>query len=257
MIKPSWPAPVKVRAVITQTQFLPQQPGFSREPFGAFNLATHVGEAPQVVAANRRLLTEYFSLAPVQWLEQVHGTDVYNAISCALPPRADAVYTRKLGLPLAVLTADCLPVLFCTRAADEVAVAHAGWRGLANGVLVQTLKAFSADPSQIIAYLGPAIGPQYFEVGAEVRAVFAEGSHGSAESIDNCFTPSGRAGHFYGDLYTLARMQLQALGVSGVYGGDYNTYTDMRFYSFRRASHNGNGVCGRMASVIWLDGPAG
>lgn len=256
MINPNWPAPPNVRAVITQTQFSPQQPGFSSEPFGAFNLATHVGEGLEVVAANRRLLTEHLCLPSVQWLEQVHGTDVYQAVSCAQAPRADAVYSSKPGLPLAVLTADCLPVLFCSKAADEVAVAHAGWRGLANGVLAQTLKAFNADAAQIIAYMGPAIGPQHFEVGAEVRAVFTECFRGFTTAVATCFIPSGRAGHFYADLYALARLQLHALGVSEVYGGDYCTYTDTRFYSFRRASHNGNGICGRMASVIWLDGPA-
>ncbi|HMU66377.1 MAG TPA: peptidoglycan editing factor PgeF, partial [Cellvibrionaceae bacterium] len=157
------------------------------------------------------------------------------------------VYTATPGLPIAVLTADCLPVLLCTEAGDEVAAAHAGWRGLAQGVLAQTLNAFRAPAKVLIAYLGPAIGPAHFEVGEEVLEVFRH-SFAPYGDVGPCFVP-GRPGHYLADLYRLARMQLSALGVTAIYGGQDCTFADGRFYSFRRSG----GPCGRMASLIWLD----
>ncbi|HEY6530559.1 MAG TPA: peptidoglycan editing factor PgeF [Cellvibrionaceae bacterium] len=250
MFKPVWPAPNRVGAAITQTTFTTDTPGFSLPPYAAFNLAEHVGEDTNHVMANRQLLSEHLSVGPIQWLEQVHGVEVYKA---QLPvqsvaPRADAVCTQTPGLAIAVLTADCLPVLFCSQAGDEIAVAHAGWRGLAQGILVRTLQSFEAPAQQILAYLGPAIGPVHFEVGEEVRQIF-KASFLAYGNTDNAFTPSIRSGHFYADIYALARLQLQALGVRVIYGGHNCTFSEPQFYSYRRSA---NGVCGRMASVLWL-----
>ncbi|MEY4588311.1 MAG: polyphenol oxidase [Pseudomonadota bacterium] len=251
MINPIWPIPAQVNARITQTTFSAQEPGFSLPPYGGFNLACHVGEAPETVAANRQLLSLSLGIGPVQWLEQVHGVEVFRAQYPVQPaPQADAIYTATPMLPIAVLTADCLPVLFCSQAGDEIAVAHAGWRGLAAGVLPQTLKAFKAPPAQLLAYLGPAIGPKHFEVGGEVRQAFIAAFQPYGQPIEPCFTPSLRPGHYWANLYALARLQLTALGVGFIDGGSFCTYTDEHFYSYRRS---GGAPSGRMASLMWFD----
>lgn len=249
MIDPIWPAPAQVRAVITQTVFTPSEPGFSQPPYGSFNLANHVGEGLEVVMANRRLLSQRLDLGPVQWLEQVHGVDVFKAEHSVLTPApvADAIYTATPLLPIAVLTADCLPVLLCSRAGNEIAVAHAGWRGLAQGVLAETVKAFNSPPEQLLAYLGPAIGPKHFEVGEDVRQIFTT-AFASYGDIRSSFVPSTRSGYYLANLYSLARLQLHALGVQAIYGGGASTFSDQQFYSYRRSG----GQCGRMASLIWL-----
>ncbi|HMW73555.1 MAG TPA: laccase domain-containing protein, partial [Cellvibrionaceae bacterium] len=205
MLAPDWPAPAQVKAVITQAQLAGEAAGFSQPPYGEFNLATHVGEAIERVAANRQLLSARLGIGPVQWVEQVHGTEVFSARWPIVTPApvADGVYTATPGLPIAVLTADCLPVLLCTEAGDEVAAAHAGWRGLAQGVLAQTLNAFRAPAKVLIAYLGPAIGPAHFEVGEEVLEVFRH-SFAPYGDVGPCFVP-GRPGHYLADLYRLAR----------------------------------------------------
>ena len=235
-LRPGWPAPAPVRALTTT-----RAGGVSRPPWDAFNLAAHVGDAPQHVAANRAALRRRFGLpADPVWLQQVHGARVVEAGPAA---EADAVWSRTPGQVCAVLTADCLPVLLCDRAGDCVAAAHAGWRGLAAGVLEATVAALPADAADLMAWLGPAIGPDAFEVGDEVREAFvtADARAGAA------FRPAGD-GRWLADLYGLAHLRLAAAGVTRVFGGGLCTFTDRdRFYSYRR-----DGVTGRMASLIWL-----
>lgn len=238
LIRPNWPAPPAVRACCTT-----RVGGVSKPPYASLNLGAHVGDEPDNVAANRARLRAAAKLpqAP-HWLTQVHQTH-----STALPAEADceadAAYTRQAGEVCAILTADCLPVLFCDRAGTWVAAAHAGWRGLLGGVLESALG--SAPPGEILAWLGPAIGPQAFEVGAEVRAAFVAADPEDAAG----FVPAERAGHYFANLYRLARLRLARRSVTAVYGGDFCTYQDAaRFFSYRR-----DGVTGRMASLIWLE----
>lgn len=239
LILPKWPAPEGVLACSTT-----RQGGVSTSPWDSFNLGAHVGDAPESVAANRHRLVDWAKLPQMpQWLDQVHGTDV-----CRLPeqdqaiPRADAAYTRTKGTVCAVMTADCLPVLFCSADGKEVAAAHAGWRGLCAGVLENTLAAFQAPPEEIYAWLGPAIGPQAFEVGAEVRRAFAEQDSRAEEA----FRPVGAK--YFADIWLLARQRLMAAGVSAISGETRCTYSESNdFFSFRR-----EGATGRMATLIWL-----
>jgi YfiH family protein len=242
-LRPDWPAPARVQAVTTT-----RQGGVSSPPFDGLNLAAHVGDAPEAVTANRAILAEALNLpAKPQWLQQVHGTEVAlfpgNMAAPAQPLEADASCSDSTGQVCAVLTADCLPVLFCDGAGSRVAAAHAGWRGLAAGVLEATLEAMQVAPHEILAWLGPAIGPKAFEVGEEVREVFMDQDPAAA----GAFSPRG-AGHWLADIYGLARLRLQAAGVGAVYGGGLCTYQDAaRFFSYRR-----DGKTGRMASLIWL-----
>lgn len=256
-LTPQWPAPATVQAVTTLRGVVDEV-----DPYSGFNLAHHVKDDPQRVQRNRELLAQALGLTPVQWLDQVHGTDITDASADGNIRCADAVYTHRKDLTCAVLTADCLPVLFCNREGTEVAVAHAGWRGLCAGVLENTMRRFSAPPSQLMAWLGPAIGPQAFEVGPEVRAAFLSAraaiasQGGDANSVaphlldgeQKCFVTSPRkVDHYYADLYQLARLRLRSAGVDAVFGGGFCTYTDSRFYSFRRAP-----ITGRMATCIVL-----
>jgi len=240
MIYPDWPAPTRVMAVTTT-----RQGGVSAAPFDTLNLAAHVGDRPDAVGQNRALLRQHLRLpAEPVWLEQVHGRTVAACEGAARPPTADAGYARTAGVVCAVLTADCLPVLFCDREGTRVAAAHAGWRGLAGGVLESTVEALDVAPVDLLAWLGPAIGPQAFEVGAEVRAAFVKQHAEAREAF--LARPDGR---WLADLYQLARIRLTALGVTALYGGGFCTFTDRaRFYSYRR-----DRVTGRMASLIWLD----
>lgn len=236
LIQPDWPAPDSVKSLMTT-----RAGGVSAGPFASFNLATHVNDAPRAVAENRRRLRLDVPTEPV-WLNQIHSTQVVQADAVHGVPDADASFTRAPGIVCAVLTADCLPVLFCTRDGSAVAAAHAGWRGLAGGVLEATLGAMQTAPEEVIAWLGAAIGPTAFEVGDEVRETFIA-AHPSAISA---FVPHGQK--WLADLYTLARIRLNACGVRAVYGGGLCTYSDAaRFYSYRR-----DGVTGRMATLIWL-----
>lgn len=244
-IKAAWPAPANVVAFTTT-----RGGGYSAPPFDSFNLAEHVGDAPRAVAANRASLAREMPTAnPVQWLSQEHGTAVVQAGRGELCPIADACWSTEPGRPCAVLTADCLPVLLCSRTGEVVAAAHAGWRGLLAGVLENTVAAMGVVPGQLLAWLGPAIGPGAFEVGAEVRSAYLAGAVETA-GTDACFVPNrARPGHFFADLYRLARLRLRAAGVAGVFGGDFCTFSDSgRFYSYRR-----DGETGRMASIILLD----
>lgn len=240
LLTPDWPAPARVRAVSTT-----RQGGVSAPPYHALNLAQHVGDEPACVLANRRWLaaTLQYTHEPA-WLEQVHGTQVVAAETVSAPVPADAAWTRQIGRPCVVMTADCLPVLLCNQAGTLVAAAHAGWRGLASGILAATVAQLHEAPTRLLAWLGPAIGPAAFEVGAEVRAAFLALDAGNIV----CFQPSP-AGRWLADLYALARRQLQGLGVRALYGGEHCTYSEPeRFFSYRRASSTG-----RMASLIWLE----
>ncbi len=239
LIFPVWDAPAGVMAYSST-----RRGGVSRPPYDSLNLGTHVGDEPDDVAENRRLLAGMAAL-PAQpcWLEQIHGTRVVTLDGLPVADtRADAVYTRLAGQVCAVMTADCLPVLFASRRGDEVAAAHAGWRGLCDGVLEQTVSCFSALPEEIVAWLGPAIGPTAFEVGAEVRAGFVHRDPQAAQA----FVPRGDK--YLADIYLLARQRLRALGVHSISGGEYCTVSQPQdFFSYRRER-----VTGRMASFIWI-----
>ena len=239
LILPDWPLPAGVKACSTT-----RYGGVSLPPYDSLNLGTHVGDEAQAVAVNRQRLVEGADLPQMPvWLEQVHDTRVVR-LDGQTPAdlQADAVYSNVPGQVCAVMTADCLPVLFCSQAGDEVAAAHAGWRGLCNGVLEQTLAAFAAEPARINAWLGPAIGPQQFEVGPEVRAAFIAVDDAAAAA----FTPQGDK--FLADIYLLARQRLQRAGIHAIYGGDRCTVSEIsHFFSYRR-----DGITGRLASLIWL-----
>jgi len=239
MIIPDWPAPDRVRAVTTT-----RPGGVSQSPYASLNLAAHVGDNPLAVVENRRRLRQRLNLpAEPRWLQQVHGTGVVDAATRDEQPLADASFSRCSGVVCAVLTADCLPVLMCVRDGSAVAAAHAGWRGLSAGVLEATVTALGCDPQQLLVWLGPAIGAAVFEVGADVRETFVK-THPSAAAAF-VVQPDGR---WLADLYQLARIRLQAIGIPVIYGGGFCTYTDQaRFYSFRH-----DRVTGRMASLIWL-----
>lgn len=233
-----WPAPARVRTCITT-----RSGGISLPPYDSFNLAEHVGDEPASVAKNRQRLLSQLGCKPA-WLEQVHGIAV-AAADPAQVAQADASWTSTANLASVVMTADCLPVLFCDRAGTRVAAAHAGWRGLAAGVLEATLAAMAVPPEDALVWLGPAIGPAHFEVGPEVHAAFVS-QH--AEAVE-AFRPSANPGKYLADLYQLARIRLAARGVTAVYGGGLCTYSDARFYSYRRSAQTG-----RFASLIWLAG---
>ncbi len=237
VIVPDWPAPANVRACVT-TRWLP---GRSQPPFEQCNLGGRSGDEPDAVAANRAALPELLDLpsAPA-WLRQVHGTAVLDADAPARDRDADAAITRKAGIVLAILTADCLPVLFCGADGDAIAAAHAGWRGLAAGVLESTLASLHAE--RVHAWIGPAIGARSYEVGAEVREAFVATDSGA----DACFVPT-RPGHWLCDLAALARRRLVRAGVYGVHGGGFDTFADARFYSYRRDRDTG-----RFASLVWM-----
>jgi len=243
-IEPDWPAPAGVLALATT-----RAGGSSRPPRAGLNLGDHVGDDPAAVAANRALLSRALPVGTrIQWLSQVHGVAVVEAGTRGDAPVADASWTSRAGVACAVLTADCLPVLFCSRTGDRVAAAHAGWRGLLQGVLERTVAALAADPAELLAWLGPAIGPAAFEVGREVREAFLVASDaGARAAVAGCFSPSeSRPGHWLADLYELARLRLRGAGVGSVHGGEYCTCSDPeRFYSFRR-----DGETGRMASLV-------
>ena len=236
IITPDWPVPAHVKSFMTT-----RTGGVSVGAFASLNLAAHVQDDPLAVTENRRSLRELLPADPV-WLNQVHGTQVIQADIASGVPDADASFTRIPNTVCAVMTADCLPVLFCARDGSVVAAAHAGWRGLAAGVLEATLDAMQVSPDEVIAWLGAAIGPNAFEVGAEVRDAFVA----SHPKTDSAFKPHQHK--WLADIYTLARIRLNACGVRDVYGGGLCTYTDAaRFYSYRR-----DGVTGRMATLIWL-----
>jgi polyphenol oxidase len=238
-IYPDWPAPANVQAFCTS-----REGGVSQGVFASQNLGTHVGDDVQAVMQNRALL-KTSALLPSEpgWLNQVHGTDVLMLDDWQGDlVNADAAVCGTPGKVCVVMTADCLPLLFCDSKGRQVAAAHAGWRGLCNGVIEQTLKLF-ANPADVMVWLGPAIGPAAFEVGAEVRAAFVAHNTGA----NRAFVPTG-SGKYLADLYLLARQRLKAVGVSQIYGGQHCTFSEPeQFFSYRR-----DGQTGRMASLIWL-----
>jgi polyphenol oxidase len=239
-----WPAPQGVRALSTLRG--DSQSGASKAPYGGFNLGDHVGDDPAAVTENRRRLNAAAGLpSEPYWLSQVHGIRVADLDLPAAAGPADAAIARGSAKVCAILTADCLPILFASGAGDTVAAAHAGWRGLAAGVIEATVHAMNVPPESVVAWLGPAIGPKHFEVGAEVREAFL----GADPESGGAFEPNAR-GRFMADLNVLARRRLQRLGVSRIYGGGECTYTQAdRYYSHRR-----DGTTGRQATLIWREG---
>jgi len=238
-IEPDWPAPPRVRALVTT-----RSGGVSGGPYASLNLGTRVGDNAAAVRENRARLSAALPSEP-RWLEQVHGTDVVQAERAEAEPRADAVFTGARDVVCAVQVADCLPVLLCDRAGASVAAAHAGWRGLSAGVLERAVATLPSAPEDIIAWLGPAIGPRKFEVGRDVYVAFA-GSDREAEPAFEAI----REGKWLADLYALARLRLRRAGVSAVFGGGLCTFGDpQRFFSHRR-----DRVTGRHAACIWIAG---
>ncbi|GAB1392614.1 peptidoglycan editing factor PgeF [Rhodocyclaceae bacterium] len=235
-IIPDWPAPPSVRVIQTT-----RHGGVSAAPYVSLNLGDHVGDDPAAVAENRQRLRAHLPMEPV-WLKQVHGIHCLDAATATAGTEADAAFTRQPGVVCAVLTADCLPVLFCDVTGSMVAAAHAGWRGLAAGILEQTVAAMQVPADQLIAWLGPAIGPQHFEVGDDVRIAFLN-RHPRCE---RAFAPKTN-GKWLCNLYTLARFRLEAMGICRITRADYCTVSDPgRFFSYRR-----DGMTGRTATLIW------
>jgi len=237
LIWPDWPAPANVRAFSTT-----RQGGFSQGPWAGLNLGGNSGDNPRDVEKNRQLLDKILPSRP-HWLRQVHGTHVVNPDSGdAAAVEADAATAMTAGQVCAILTADCLPVLLCDRAGTKVAAAHAGWRGLANGVLEATVAAMDCPPRELLAWLGPAIGPNAFEVGQDVFDIFIQADTENASA----FRPY--RDRWLADLYALARLALARVGFQDITGGRYCTYSEPdRFFSYRR-----DGETGRMATMIWL-----
>lgn len=247
LITPNWPAPDNIRAYSTT-----RGGGVSEGVFASLNLAAHVKDVPEHVEQNRTILRQALSLpSEPAWLNQVHGRGVVDAASAGPAPDADASYSDQPGAVCVVMTADCLPVLMCNRQGNKVAAAHAGWRGLAEGVIEATIDTLQVAPSDLMVWLGPAIGPDAFEVGPEVRERFID----ELEASESAFlagsdkTPAVRQGHYLADIYQLARCRLSRLGIDAVYGGEFCTWSDAdQFFSFRR-----DGKTGRQASMIWFE----
>lgn len=241
-IFPDWPAPSRVQAAVTTRN----GPGMSQAPFERFNLGLSSGDDAQAVCANQGALRQSLDLpAEPRWLRQVHGSVVaeLGPLPSTEKPEADAAVSRLPGTVLAILTADCLPVLFCAADGSTIGAAHAGWRGLAAGVLEQTIEQMQSPAARLMAWLGPCIGASSYEVGEEVRKAFVEWDPSAATA----FAPT-RPGHWLCDLSALARQRLQAAGITHIYGGGFDTRTDTRFYSYRREGARS----GRFASLIWL-----
>lgn len=238
-IFPDWPAPANVRAAVTT-----RNGGVGHAPCDSFNLGTHVGDDLAAVRENRAHLRTALALpAEPVWLKQMHGVAVVDASQGSVEPEADGAFAAQPGVVCVVLTADCLPVLLCNRQGTKVVALHAGWRGLAGGVIEAGVKAMRVPANELLVWLGPAIGPASFEVGPEVRAAFVQLDAQAALAFR-----AAREGKYLADIYQLARLRLQRLGVAAVYGGGFCTVTDSaRFFSYRR-----DGATGRMASLIWF-----
>ena len=239
-IVPDWPAPARVRA-LSSTRL----DGVSGGPYRALNVGDHVGDNSQHVRVNRERL-QHAAGVPAEpcWLQQVHGVDVVDAADAEPGSRADGSFTIERNKVCVVLTADCLPILLCDRRGTTVAALHAGWRGLAAGIVEAGIARVGVPGASLLAWLGPAIGPTAFEVGDDVRDAFV----GADAEAAGAFTANPR-GRWFADLYRLARRRLERQGVAAIYGGDYCTYTQADlFYSYRR-----DGTTGRMASLIWLE----
>ena len=238
LIRPDWPAPGNVRAFSTT-----RNGGFSEGPWSSLNFGDHCGDNPDYVKQNRELLRTLLPGKP-RWLRQVHGNRVFTWDEAGDPePEADAIFSKQPEQVCAVLTADCLPVIFCNKAGTEVAAAHAGWRGLAAGILQATVSAMNCTPADLIAWLGPAIGPRTFEVGNDVYDSFVD------LNTENAYAFKPHRDRWLADLYELARLALTRVGVTQISGGQHCTYEEQdKFFSFRRDSDTG-----RMATAIWLE----
>jgi hypothetical protein len=270
MIIPQWPAPDNVKALATERELTSSSSsavtltGISLPPYQSLNLGDHVNDLPEYVSSNRQQLVNYAKgCDEIRWLQQIHGIDCPDANSITHGAKADASFTQTLGLACTVMTADCLPVLFCDLQGRQVAAAHAGWKGLAQGVLLNTLKSFNTNnipANQVIAWMGPAISPAAFEVGPEVKDIFDDVD--SAWVDEACFK-LGERDRLQANLYRLARRQLEKAGIAGVYGGgvdengifrqwctfsDKNESGEGRFFSYRRQP-----ITGRQASLVWLE----
>jgi len=267
LILPEWNAPENIKSLQTT-----RHEGCSKVPFDTFNLAEHVDDSIHDVKKNRQKLVELLPSEPI-WLNQVHSNQVVEASLSAFGTAADGSYTMQSNVVSVVMTADCLPVLICNRQGNGVAAIHAGWRGLVNGILEQGVKkllnASQCQPEDLLVWLGPAIGPEMFEVGDEVRQAFLykelDNSPDKA-SISKCFIPANSASSleqmnsppvdtlalkrkWLANIYQLARIRLSSIGVENFFGGTYCTYKENdRFYSYRR-----DGKTGRMASLIWIE----
>jgi len=239
LIIPEWPAPAHIKA-FTSTR----SSGLSESPYDSLNLGDHVGDEDWKVKQNRDLLTQTARLPePPRWLSQTHGCMVVDSSQWIIGEQADGIVSNTLNHVCPILTADCLPILLCNQQGNQVAAVHAGWRGLANGIIEQALSTFSCHQSDILVWLGPAIGPEQFEVGQDVVDAFAQHDVLSQQAFRKTDDT-----HYLADIYHLARQRLNALGVFAIYGGDFCTVTQPdRFFSYRR-----DGITGRMASVIWI-----
>jgi YfiH family protein len=235
-IVPDWPAPPQVKALITT-----RSGGVSRGPYASFNLGLHTGDDQQAVSTNRALLAGLLPQEP-RWLAQQHGTAIVDADAIVAAPAADASIARLPGTVCVIMIADCVPVLFTDRTGTLVAAAHAGWRGLAGGVLERTVQRMAVPATEILAYLGPGIGPRAFEVGSDVYRAFVDRDPDAADAFVTAGPDKWRA-----DLYALARRALGRVGVSAIFGGNFCTVSDSRrFYSYRR-----DRITGRMAALVW------
>ncbi len=243
-IVPNWPAPLNVHALQTT-----RNNGYSAAPYNSLNFGSHVKDSPLHVAQNRQLLSQFLPSEPV-WLNQVHGVEIIDAANTSCVPDADASFTTYKNVVCVTMTADCLPVLLCDKAGSVVAAVHAGWRGLCDGILEASVnmvcKVAQIQSTDLIAWLGPAIGPNAFEVGAEVSAQFLEKNKNAASAFKL------QGDKFLANIYLLATQRLNNVGVTDIYGGGYDedfcTFTDEeRFFSFRR-----DGDTGRMATLIWI-----
>ena len=238
LIIPDWPVPANVKTLQTT-----RNGGVSSSPYDSLNLGDHVGDSPLAVERNRMLLNTLLPSEPV-WLEQAHGTVVANADMAGCLPQADACIARHRAAVCVVMTADCLPVLLCDTEGSVVGAVHAGWKGLAAGVIEAAVQAMDVAPQSLMAWLGPAISQDAFEVGDEVRAMFVA----AQPQASSAFIP-GQSGKWFADICSLARLRLSALGITQIYGGGYCTYRDReRFFSYRR-----DGSTGRMGTFIWLE----
>lgn len=241
-VQPDWPAPNTIKAYSTTCSG-----GISVAPFESLNVALHVGDSPQNVNQNRQQLIESGFLPNPQWLEQIHSIKVVEHQVLDTCPKADATYTTNARQACVVMTADCLPILLCNQAGDWVASVHAGWRGLADGIVYETVKHYQGETS-LMAWIGPAISQTYFEVGDEVKELFVNNNN----ELEKYFKVSHKQ-KWLCDLTAIARYQLEQLSVS-VYLSGLCTYQDSeRFFSHRRATHQGLTQTGRMATVIWIN----
>lgn len=238
-IIPDWPAPTKIHAVCTT-----RVGGISQSPYHSLNLGDHVGDDPIAVTQNRHTLSKALHLpSPPCWITQVHGVRVINTQNWQTGEEADGIYTTIPNAICAVMTADCLPILLCDKKGQYVAAIHAGWRGLADGIIESTIAQAPCDPKEIMAWLGPAIGPKSFEAGDDVRNIFL--SQNPAD--ESGFSILGNS-KWLVDMYHIARQRLNAVGVSNIYGEvECTVLNPERFFSFRR-----EGITGRMASLIWI-----